>query len=521
MIDPIRYHYRMAKGLMQMARQPHNPDPLGRLKEQIVNRDERFLGLLAEAVFPQPEHPYSIMFRLAGCSQQDFESLVRRQGLEVALEAVRAAGVYLTHDEMKGRTPIVRGGLEIPSTPDSFVNPAGFGNWEVVSSGTTNGVRARSGQSVATRTWREQYSQLVWTAFNAWEMPQLSVMPILPAPHCFTRALTAHRAGMKLDHWFAAGGSLKDSAHHRLATNILVLEAKLLGVKMPFPEYLPLHDFSPVARWIGKHGSTFVSCGISSAVYVADAARRLGVDLTGTVFHSGGEPVTAGKRAAIQREGAMVGASYRTNDVGPVGLACAEHQDSDAMHLLEDSLAAILHRRIAPITEVEVSTILFTTLMPTTPKLYINLDLDDAGEIVPAGCNCVFRSLGYNKLVRNVSSIGRMTGHGTTLVGTDILQILEVALPAAFGGAPGDYQLVEDDSGSGVTRIVLRVHPRLDGLDTQTVKEFFLGQIRRMFGGAVTVRGWQHGDSVMVVRVAPHVGASGKRLPLILSRHSV
>ena len=324
-----------------------------------------------------------------------------------------------------------------------------------------------------------------------------------------------------MDHWFAAGGSLKDSAHHRLATNILVMEAKLLGVRMPFPEYLPLHDFSPVSRWIGQHGKTFVNCGISSAVYVADAARRLGVDLTGSVFHSGGEPVTAAKRAAIQREGAIVAAAYRTNDVGPAALACAEHPDSDAMHLLMDSLslAAISHRRIAPISEVEVSTILFTTLLPTTPKLYINLDLDDTGELVEADCQCVFRSLGYSKLVRNVSSIGRMTGHGTTLIGKDILRILEVALPAAFGGAPGDYQLVEDDRDSGVTRIVLRVHPRLDGLDLPVVKEFFLGQIRRMFGGAVTVRGWRHGDSVVVVREAPHVGASGKRLALILSRH--
>jgi len=33
------------------------------------------------------------------------------------------------------------------------------------------------------------------------------------------------------------------------------------------------------------------------------------------------------------------------------------------------------------------------------------------------------------------------------------------------------------------------------------------------------VRGWRHGDSVVVVREASHVGASGKRLALILSRH--
>ncbi len=519
MIEAIHYHFRMARGLLQMVREPKLADPDSLVRDQIVHRSERFLALLASTVFADPTHPYAIMFRLAGCTREDFEKLVRTEGLEPALAAIHQAGVYLRHQELKGREPIVRSGQEIFADEKSFINPAGYGAWEVVSSGTTSGIRARFNASGACLTWRAMYPSIVRREFEADGQPQVAVMPILPAPHVFSSAVRYHRAGLRLNQWFADGGTLRDSAHYRLATNLLVLESRMLGVRAPFPEYLPAHDFKPVARWIARHGASFVLSNISTAVYVSAAAQELGIDLSGTTFHGGGEPITLGKRAAIQKSGARCAPAYRTNDVGSVGFACSHYPESDAMHLMEDSLAAISHRRIAPLSAAAVNSLLFTTLLPVTPRLYLNLDLDDIGEIVPATCQCEFSKLGYRKLVRNVSSIGRLTGHGTTLIGTDILQILEHDLPTAFGGVPGDYQLVEDDRATGATLIVLRFHPRLGELSETAVRDFFLGRIRRLFGGAVTVRGWQHGDSVRVVRQEPYVGFSGKRLPLILSRH--
>jgi len=100
-----------------------------------------------------------------------------------------------------------------------------------------------------------------------------------------------------------------------------------------------------------------------------------------------------------------------------------------------------------------------------------------------------------------------------TLVGTDLLELLETVLPARFGGNPGDYQLVEQE-GRWQSELLLRVSPRAGVRCADEVREFTLKRIRKYYGGALASRVWRHTGGLRVEIAEPLAGATGKVLPL-------
>ena len=78
----------------------------------------------------------------------------------------------------------------------------------------------------------------------------------------------------------------------------------------------------------------------------------------------------------------------------------------------------------------------------------------------------------FTTVIRDINSFGKLTGHGVTLTGTDILHILEQTLPARFGGSAIDYQLIERD-GVDQARLVLRVGRRVPVRSLEKVKHCF------------------------------------------------
>ena len=48
-----------------------------------------------------------------------------------------------------------------------------------------------------------------------------------------------------------------------------------------------------------------------------------------------------------------------------------------------------------------------------------------------------------------IRSHEKLTAGGMTLLDTDVIRLLDEVLPARFGGAPTDYQLVEHESDDG------------------------------------------------------------------------
>jgi hypothetical protein len=252
---------------------------------------------------------------------------------------------------------------------------------------------------------------------------------------------------------------------------------------------------------------------VSSAVRVAAAARDAGLDISGTLFFVAGEALTEAKRASIEEAGGEVYPGYGITEVGSVGMACRQMKTGNCVHVFRDALAVISRVRRAPLSDLEVNSLLFTNLLPFAPRFLINAEMDDSGVLEPATCQCEYSAAGMTTQVRDIFSYGKLTGQGMTLFGSDVVEILETALPRRFGGAPGDYQLVERE-GQRQTELVLRVSPRAGAAATSDVRDFFLSELRRCYGGTLAARLWKHSAGFSVVVEEPCATRSGKVLPL-------
>lgn len=522
MLPEAKYYARMAFGYGSFLRAPLPSDPRAVLERQLDHRERIFLETARRTIFADPGNPYHQMFRLAGCGYEDLAGAVRRDGLEAALAALRRAGVYLTHDEFKAAQPIVRSGRHIPSTKTSFANPLVGGFFEYRSSGSrSRGTRVRHATEFL--AYRAVRAGLIAEEFGLAERAEVALYPTLPAGYGLILNALAARLGRPWAAWFAAGGSGRANSAYRLLTAAMTLEARLLGVKATFPVYLPPQDFSPVARFLARLRAEGVpaalSAQLSPAVRVAAAARDLRLDIRGTLFLTVGEAITEAKRAVVESTGAEIFPWYGIGEVGPVGHACRQMRSGNCVHLYRDAFAAINWRRPAPLAEAEVDSLLLTTLLPFSPLVLINAEFDDAGIVEPATCECRLRAAGYTERIRDLGSFGKLTGHGMTLVGTKLVELLERALPARLGGAPGDFQLVEEE-GEAHTQITLRVSPRIGVRAPEKVETCFYEELRKLHGGSLSSRTWRHAGAVRVVIAEPFATASGKVLALHLMRYS-
>jgi len=518
MIEEIRYYTRMALATRDLLRQPVAADPVAALRFNLEHREEHFLDLARRIVFANPQHPYHEMFRIAGCTVEDLAAEVGRNGLEPALEKICAAGVYLTHDEFKGKTPLIRSGREIPCGPKMLMNPLVRGRMISRSSGSRSS-GTMTPRSTPQQVYREANHRLLWREFDLAGRAAVQVCPILPSATGLGYNLRCIRNGQEPAKWFAQSGQLSQEGHYRAVTQAVIRSARLMGARLPLPEYLPENDFAPVAHWIAarkREGRRSVLFGfVSPSVRVARAARDGGIDIAGTLFLVGGEALTDPKRAAIEAAECEVYPKYVVSEVGSIGTACRRMRTGNSVHVRRDAVAVISRRRRAPLSDVEVNSLLFTNLLPFASRFLINAEMDDAGTLEPIDCDCEFARAGMNSRIRDIFSYGKLTGQGITLMGGDILRILETALPQRFGGAPGDYQLVEYD-GASQAQLELRISPRAGAAPPAAVREFLLREIRGCYGGALASRVWTHSGGFTAVVAEPFATRGGKVLSLHL-----
>jgi phenylacetate-coenzyme A ligase PaaK-like adenylate-forming protein len=285
------------------------------------------------------------------------------------------------------------------------------------------------------------------------------------------------------------------------------------GCRIPFPTVLQDNDFSPaaesVARLCAQNIPCLVSGPVSPAVRLASAALDRGWDIAGTLFLVSGESLTDAKRAIIERSGGTPFARYGVSELGFIGHGCRQMTEGDCVHLYGNAIAAIAHRRTAPLSDTEVDSLFYTTLLSTAPLVLINFEVDDSGRLEQARCDCEFSGAGLHWCIRDIFSFGKMTGHGVTLIGTDLLRLLEDVLPARLGGRAGDYQLLERE-GAAQTQLELRVSPRVQALSVEKLRQCFLDEVRQMYGGTLAGRIWRHAEAVEVVLAEPISTASGK-----------
>lgn len=513
MIREAIYYSRMAWHYGAYTRMRPPADYRSLLRANTARREERFLELVKPAIFDNPHTPFHHLLRRAGCEFGDLQTMVTAQGLESSLQKLHAAGVYMTNAENKG-SPIVRGAFRLEHDPALTRNPASPNGIETFSSGSRSGGLATNASN-AYRFYRSHYEKLFMDENVPAGSAIVTMQFTLPAPGGLLFSTFVARHGMRVDKWFASGGPF----YYRAATAALVLEGRLLGLPLPMPDYLPQNDYRPAARWIAeakRQGrSTFLRGNASACTRVAAAARDGGLDIAGTVCEVSGEAITPGKREVYKAVGMRAYPRYVATEVGTLGGGCP-HLDGNSVHIYSDSVAAISHRRPAPLLDTEVDSLLLTSTNPLASRVYINLEVDDCGEIGTADCGCLHSQLGYTRVIRDVHSFGKLTGHSTTLVGTDVVRLLESRLPSKFGGAPGDYQLVERQ-GEAQVEMKLRISPRAGVADIAAVRAYFLDEVRSVFGGALSRREWEHSGNFEVVVAEPLRTRTGKVLSLDLA----
>lgn len=518
MLREASYYSRMTLGVYRLARMPLESDPKSLVRRTIENREANFLDLIRRAVFGNPANPYYTLFQWAGCTYGDLEHAVRKNGLEPTLESLRKAGVYLANDEFKGKRPVERSGKQMKVESEDFANPFVKGMIQT----TSGGSRSRgtiTWRSLEFQSYREAQTCVLFDQFQVATRPIVGIRGILPSDGGMRLSLNAARRGLPYEKWFALGGSFRGSGHYRLVTRFLLLEARMLGVPVNFPVYLPHNDFSPVARWLARRRSEGAKCilwaGVSQGVRVAAAAIESGLDISGTTCLLGAEALTDAKREVIEASGCEVFARYGISELGQVGVGCPRMDKGNTVHVCRDSLAVIGYRRTAPLTDVEIDSLMFTTLLPSAAFVLINVEMDDSGVLAPAACGCPLSAMGFTQQVSNIYSYGRLTGQGMTLVGGDVLGILERSLPRRFGGANTDYQLVECE-GKNQTEIELRVHPRVGAHSPDDIKKFFMSELQRLWGGALTRRVWEQTEGMRVVIAEPYLSGKQRVHPLHL-----
>jgi len=522
-LSTLKMYGRFMIGLPQFLRRPPMTleDAKDAVRRGLAQRETNFLGLVRRGIFANHRSPYRPLLELAGCEFGDIESSVRANGLEATLEELRRAGVYFTFEEYKGREPVVRGGRTIEVGEHDFDNPLTSKAFEGETGGST-GAGTRVETDLDNLFSQAPHLMLARSVHGLLGRPMAVWHGALPDPTgvgIYMRAVTYRGHPVR---WFTpvTRELFKPALKYRLATQYVLAMSRLCGLPCPRPQPVRLEDAVIVARWaadaVRVHGACEVVCSVSLAVRICLAARDEGIDLSGAAFLGGGEPFTAAKNAVITSVGGRYVSIYISEYTGPMGIHCAAPLEENDQHLLEDAIALIQHPREVLDSGVEVEPFYMTTLRPMASKIFLNVESDDYGIVEERSCGCPLEELGYHRHVRQIRSFGKLTGEGVTLVGSEMVRVLEEVLPNAFKGSPQDFQLVEEqEDGTGFTRLSLLIHPALEIPREEDVIETMLEALGEgSVSGGLARTFWRQADTFRIRRQKPIWTARGK-LPSI------
>lgn len=500
------------------------PEARETVSRRLESREDRFLQIAERAVYGNSRSPYLPLLEEAGCELGDLRSMVREKGLEAALLELRRSGVYVTFDELKGRLPITRGGKELRAGRHSFDNPSLALKYEGETGGTT-GTAARIPYDLNSMLTKIPNYMVGCAAHGVLDAPIGLWRFGLPSLVGINNALRSIVTGNPIRRWFTpeGRGDLRPALRFRTATAFVVRTSRLLGQPIPLPEPVPLERADVVARWAAETARAERACLVrasaSMALRIALAAEAESIDLDGVVLMGGSEPVTATKIRAIARSGARFIPTYSFTEGGPVGMGCANPAEEGEVHFFEDLLALIQYPVQVPGTDHEVQGFCFTTLNPAAPFILLNVEIDDYGIVERRACGCPLEEAGFRTHLRGIRSYRKLTGEGVTLVGSDMIRILEEVLPARFGGSPHHYQLHEREDVEGFTRLILVVDPTIELESEEDARRVVLESLSHGSGMEDFARAlWQMAGSLRVERRATEWTARGKYPPLVV-RH--
>lgn len=500
-------HLRYCLSLPGFLKHPLSADDCHAiLREGWVRREANFLAVLRASVYDDPASPYRRLLEHARCSFADVESMVHKHGLEATLASLSRAGVYISIEEYKGITPVVRDGLSFRVEPASFDNPAIVPSLVVRSGGTRSHGNPTS----------MSFDYL--TDGVAVEGVEFDELRLRDAPYALwfadlTTQLDALKRGTFPARWFYPPSTRRNA----MAARFTVAVGRMLGHRIAWPEPTRVTDAHRVARWLAdtraasRPGVLFTNA--SSAVRVVLAAREHALDISGSHFLTGSEPLTPARAREIRAAGCTVTAHYATIEAGIIGCGC-RHATGDEMHVIGSRAALVERVREIGRTGVTVSAALLTTLLPSAPKIFINVETGDYLRLAVRACGCRFDEIGFTQHISEVRSYEKLTSEGMTYFAGDLAAIVEDVLPARFGGSALHYQAVEGEDAAGFSRIRIVISPDVGAVDETAVIETILDALSR--GGAPDRRlaqVWREAGTLQVERDEPHATKRGKVFP--------
>ncbi len=511
---------RFLRRLPSFLRRPISfQEALTTLRRRLERREVDFLALVKRAVYAHPISPYRSLLAQAGCEYGDLETLVAENGVEGALRILFRHGVYLTVDELKGRRPVVRDSVTTAVDPSRLRNPEAAYHVLVQSSGS-GGPATPVGIDLACLRDVSVNFCLVFSVLGGGEWRH--AIWGVPGGAAVNQLLRFAGFGARPVRWFSQIDPAVRGLHprYRWSARLIRWGSLLAGVPLPRPIHVPISDPLPIAHWMTEvlrlgavpHVSTFAS----SAVRLCQAAQAAGLDLRGAHLTLSGEPTTEARLAAVRQAGVRPVPQYGSSEAGgTIGHGCLAPEAADELHLFHDLRAVIQPGTDGAAAGLPPTALLFSSLRRTAPLILLNVSLGDLAVLGRRSCGCPLERLGWTTHLHTIRSYEKFTAGGMTFLDTDIIRVLEEVLPARFGGAPTDYQLVEDEAGDGRPRLRLLVHPAVGPVDCQGVKEAFVNAISRG-DGVERVMGlaWQAAGFLRVERRVPECTTGGKILHL-------
>lgn len=518
----IQKKYGAVSGMRRWSRRLHGPRcPASEARALLGARDQRFLYLMKNAVYGHSSGPYLKLLKHAGCEYGDLEVLTHSAGMDKALYTLSEKGVFITHNEMKGREPVVRGSARFDFASSDFDNPLIAPQLGYKTSGST-GKAAIVGVS-----YQHLQNQILHTALSAGfhRVENAAVGIWLPRTEwSISRSMRFYQLKMTPARWFSQMPVFPNRSHiaYGLSTAGIIFLSRLFGMRLPFLKYQPLSDPGPVVRWMRSElrrvRRVFMVTYPSTASRACTLALRSGISLKGALLLIAGESVTSAKRKVIEDSGAEALPLFGSTETGEAAEGCLAPNDADDMHLYMHRFAVISRDNLFE-TDSRSGVLQFTTLDPATPKIFLNADMGDAGIVEKRTCGCPWGEMGFNQHIRNIWSYAKLSAEGMTLPGDVIFNLLEHRLPGKFGGHAGDYQLLSEPKTDGVTRYLLCVDLSLGDVDEPGIRQEFLRCLASGGAGSRFVAEYMNrSDQLNVVRRRSDVQAGGKSLPVVFKR---
>ncbi len=509
---------RFAAGLPGFLRQRMTLDQAKAiLNQRLASRESNFIDLARRTVFRNAASPYQFIMHEAGCEPGDVEQLVLTDGLDAALVKLERSGVRMTFEEFKGRSPLVRGGRTFEVGPASFDNPLGRRSIVSQTTGST-GKPTRVNMELDHIAAMCAGRMLVQHANGVAGRPTVIYRAGLPSTAAVGNILSHVVMGNPVRRWFSPLGADETGApaRFRIAGAMLPAMARLSGQPFPEMEVVPISEAVRIARVAAQfaqdEGSCLVRCAISTSLAVSKAAVKAGIDMTGVTFMGASEPATPAKVRGLLKSGASYVTNYAMNEAGMVGGGCPNGADHTDVHVWRDAIAVVPGSRVPEVHDPSMVSFAVTSLLPTAPKIMINVDIDDYGLLENRQCGCALGDLGFQQHARQIRSSAKLTGRGVTLVGSDVVRVIEEVLPARFGGYAQDYQLLEEEIAGGETMLTLLIDPAIDIEDERAAalllfEALAAGRPGASFSGAIL----KGADAVRVRREKPAPNARGKQ----------